>query len=130
MTISKLTGQADTYTIGSPLCADNLHNSILNQMDYTKNELALIDLISNLNKEFYYFGEEGDLIPSPRWEIRETVDKFVSQFMQSIESERDLLIYSAFRHYRCLMTDEEEVLSEKILDQLFYPHFDKLKSVS
>ena len=89
MTISKLTGQADTYTIGSPLCADNLHNSILNQMDYTKNELALIDLISNLNKEFYYFGEEGDLIPSPRGEIRETVDKFVSQFMQSIESERD-----------------------------------------
>ena len=89
MTISKLTGQADTYTIGSPLCADNLHNSILNQMDYTKNELALIDLISNLNKEFYYFGEKGDLIPSPRWEIRETVDKFVSQFMQSIESERD-----------------------------------------
>ena len=89
MTISKLTGQADTYTIGSPLCADNLHNSILNHMDYTKNELALIDLISNLNKEFYYFGEEGDLIPSPRWEIRETVDKFVSQFMQSIESERD-----------------------------------------
>ena len=91
MTISKLTGQADTYTIGSPLCADNLHNSILNQMDYTKNELALIDLISNLNKEFYYFGEEGDLIPSSRWEIRETVDKFVSQFMQSIESERDFL---------------------------------------
>ena len=91
MTISKLTGQADTYTIGSPLCADNLHNSILNQMDYTKNELALIDLISNLNKEFYYFGEEGDLIPSPRCEIRETVDKFVSQFMQSIESERDFL---------------------------------------
>ena len=44
--------------------------------------------------------------------------------------EEYLLIYSAFRHYRCLMTDEEEVLSEKILDQLFYPHFDKLKSVS
>ena len=60
-------------------------------MDYTKNELALIDLISNLNKEFYYFGEEGDLIQSPRWEIRETVDKFVSQFMQSIESERDFI---------------------------------------
>ena len=55
-------------------------------MDYTKNEIALINLISNLNKEFYYFGEEDDLIPSPRWEIRETVDKFVSQFMQSIES--------------------------------------------
>ena len=44
--------------------------------------------------------------------------------------EEYLLIYSAFRHYRCLMTDEEEVLSEKILDKLFYPHIDKLKSVS
>ena len=60
-------------------------------MDYTKNEIALLNLISNLNKEFYYFGEDGDLRPSPRWEIRETVDKFVSQFMQSIESERDFL---------------------------------------
>ena len=60
-------------------------------MDYTKNEIALINLISNLNKEFYYFGEEDDLIAYPRWEIRETVDKFVSQFMQSIESERDFL---------------------------------------
>ena len=92
MTISKLTGQADTYTIGSPLCADNLHNSILNQMDYTKNELALIDLINNLNKEFYYFGEEGDLIPSPRWEIRETVDKFVSRLCNQSESRGTFLM--------------------------------------
>jgi len=27
------------------------------------------------------------------------------------------------------MTDAEEVLSEKILDDLFYPEFDKLKGV-
>ena len=26
------------------------------------------------------------------------------------------------------MTDAEEVLSEKILDDLFYPHFDKLST--
>ena len=38
------------------------------------------------------------------------------------------LIYSAFRSYRPFMTDEEEVLSEKILDDLFYPEFDKLAS--
>ena len=31
-------------------------------MDYTKNEIALINLISNLNKEFYYFGEEDDKV--------------------------------------------------------------------
>ena len=36
------------------------------------------------------------------------------------------LIYSAFRHFRCLMTDEQEVMSELILDKLFYPSFDNL----
>ena len=36
------------------------------------------------------------------------------------------LIFQAFKSYRPFMTDAEEVLSEKILDDLFYPHFDKL----
>ena len=31
--------------------------------DYTKNELALIDLIGDINKLFYYVGEEDDSIP-------------------------------------------------------------------
>ena len=39
------------------------------------------------------------------------------------------LIYSAFRSYRVYMNDAEEVLSEKILDDLFYPEFDKLTPV-
>ena len=38
------------------------------------------------------------------------------------------LVYSAFKSYRVYMTDAEEVLSEKILDDLFYPQFDKLAS--
>ena len=38
------------------------------------------------------------------------------------------LIYSAFRSYRVYMTDAQEVLSEKILDDLFYPEFDKLST--
>ena len=38
------------------------------------------------------------------------------------------LIFQAFKSYRPFMTDAEEVLSEKILDDLFYPHFDKLSS--
>ena len=38
------------------------------------------------------------------------------------------LVYSAFRSYRVYMTDEQEVLSEKILDDLFYPEFDKLST--
>ena len=58
-------------------------------MDYTKNELALNDFISNINKYFYYIGEDDDLIPFPRYEIREKLDKYVSQFMKSIEVKGD-----------------------------------------
>ena len=38
------------------------------------------------------------------------------------------LVFQAFKSYRVYMNDAEEVLSEKILDDLFYPHFDKLAS--
>ena len=38
------------------------------------------------------------------------------------------LIFQAFKSYRPFMTEAEEVLSEKILDDLFYPHFDKLST--
>ena len=31
-------------------------------MDYTKNETALLNLISNINKQFYYIGEEYDKV--------------------------------------------------------------------
>tara|TARA_X000000368_G_scaffold189851_1_gene149702 strand:+ start:192 stop:365 length:174 start_codon:yes stop_codon:yes gene_type:complete len=31
--------------------------------DYTKNELALLDLTNDINKLFDYVGEEDDLIP-------------------------------------------------------------------
>ena len=36
------------------------------------------------------------------------------------------LVFQAFKSYRVYMTPEQEVLSEKILDDLFYPEFDKL----
>ena len=39
------------------------------------------------------------------------------------------LVYSAIRSYRTYMTDEQEVLREKILDDLFYPSFDSLKGI-
>ena len=38
------------------------------------------------------------------------------------------LVFQAFKTYRLYMTKEQEVLSEKILDDLFYPEFDKLAS--
>ena len=30
--------------------------------DYTKNEIALLNLISSINKQFYYIGEENDKV--------------------------------------------------------------------
>ena len=39
------------------------------------------------------------------------------------------LIYSALRSYRTYMLPDEEVLAEKILDDIFYPSFDKLEGV-
>ena len=38
------------------------------------------------------------------------------------------LIFQAIKSYRVYMTPDEEVLSEKILDDLFYPQFDKLST--
>ena len=58
-------------------------------MNYTKNEVALETLISNVNNYFYFSGEDVDLIPFPRYEIREKLDEYVSQFMKSIEVEGD-----------------------------------------
>jgi hypothetical protein len=34
------------------------------------------------------------------------------------------LVFQALKSYRLYMTDEQEVLSEKILDDLFYASFD------
>ena len=38
------------------------------------------------------------------------------------------LVFQAFKSYRVYMTDAEEVLSEKILDNLFYTWYDKIAS--
>ena len=38
------------------------------------------------------------------------------------------LVYQALKSYRLYMTDEEEVLGENILDDLFYPSFDNLSN--
>ena len=38
------------------------------------------------------------------------------------------LVFQALKNYRLYMTPEQEVFSEKILDDLFYPEFDKLST--
>ena len=38
------------------------------------------------------------------------------------------LVFQAFKNYRLYMTPDEEVLYEKILDNLFYTWYDKIAS--
>ena len=52
------------------------------------------------------------------------------KIIEEFTREEYQLLYDSFKHFRCLMSDEQEVLSEKILDKVFYPSFDKLKNVS
>ena len=49
-------------------------------MSYTNNELALIDLISNINKTFYYLGEDGDDVDQFEIDkLHRLVDEFASE---------------------------------------------------
>ena len=57
--------------------------------DYTTNEIALLNLINNLNKYFYYFGESDDKVTDARIKTREKLDEVSSQFMRSIEVDED-----------------------------------------
>ena len=50
-------------------------------MDYTNNEQALLDLISDINKTFYYLGEDGDDVD--QFEI-DQLHKFVDQFASQV----------------------------------------------
>ena len=53
--------------------------------DYTKNELALNDFQSDINKLFYYVGEEDDQIP---FESLKTFEKYCVKFVNAIEVEQ------------------------------------------
>ena len=50
-------------------------------MSYTQNELALLDLINDINKTFYYLGEDGDDVD--QFEI-DQLHKFVDQFASQV----------------------------------------------
>ena len=48
-------------------------------MSYTKNEIALETLISNINNTFYYIGEDGDDVDQFEIDkLYKSVDKFAS----------------------------------------------------
>ena len=54
-------------------------------MSYTKNEVALETLISDINKLFYYVGEENDQIP---FESFKQFEKYCINFVNTIEVEQ------------------------------------------
>ena len=54
-------------------------------MSYTKNELALLNLQNDINKLFYYVGEENDQIP---FESLKTFEYYCVKFVNSIEVEQ------------------------------------------
>ena len=52
--------------------------------NYTKNELALLDFISNVNKQFSYIGEENDQVPII--DVKKFTD-YCIQFIDSLDKE-------------------------------------------
>ena len=55
-------------------------------MSYTKNEIALETLISNINNQFYYIGEENDKVAPI--DVKKFTEHCVS-FIDSLEIETD-----------------------------------------
>ena len=54
--------------------------------DYTKNELALLDLTNDINKLFDYVGEEDDLIPVSSLK---KFEQYCVKFVNTIEVDHD-----------------------------------------
>ena len=59
-------------------------------------------------------------------QLQELKDFYVERLVDNMSTND--LVFQAFKNYRLYMTKEQEVLSEKILDDLFYPEFDKLST--
>ena len=53
-------------------------------MSYTKNEIALETLISNINNQFYYIGEEKDMVAPI--DVKKFTEHCIS-FIDSLEIE-------------------------------------------
>ena len=54
-------------------------------MSYTKNETALLTLISNINNQFYYIGEENDQVAPI--DVKK-VTHYCVDFIDSLEIEK------------------------------------------
>ena len=58
-------------------------------MEYTHNELQLLTLISNINNQFYYIGEEDDKVAPI--DVKKFTEHCVA-FIDSLEIERWLTV--------------------------------------
>ena len=57
--------------------------------DYTNNELALLDLLNDINKTFYYLGAEGDDVDQFEIDkLHKIVDNFASKVTISDSQEQ------------------------------------------
>ena len=59
-------------------------------MSYTKNEIALETLISNVNNFFYFVGEDDDKIPYSKTEVRNRLSLYCSEFVKLYDILRDM----------------------------------------
>ena len=73
---------------------------------------------------------EEVILESEEWYNKQggRLNCFINEYTTIMTRAEYDLVFQALKFYRTFMTDEQEVLSEKILDDLFYPEFDKLAS--
>ena len=95
-------------------------------------ELALDDINSHelVSEATTDWDIEEIILESEEWYNKQggRLNCFINEYATIMTRKEYELVFQAFKNYRLYMTDEQEVLSEKILDDLFYPEFDKLST--
>ena len=91
-------------------------------------ELALDDINSHelVSEATTDWDIEEIILESEEWYNKQggRLNCFINEYATIMTRKEYELVFQAFKNYRLYMTDEQEVLSEKILDDLFYPSFD------
>ena len=66
---------------------------------------------------------EEVILESEEWYNKQggRLNCFINEYATIMTRAEYDLVFQAFKNYRLYMTDEQEVLSEKILDDLYYP---------
>ena len=103
-------------------------------------ELALDDINSHelVSEATTDWDIEEIILESEEWYNKQggRLNCFINEYATIMNRKEYELVFQALKNYRLYMTDKQEVLSEKILDDLYqgdatngtYPEFDKLSS--